>query len=302
MTHLVRLSRVSALVLVLIPVAASSQSVTGRTQGAAMSREDFADAARRGLNLPAALEDGILGIRAMGGDFTAWCLEYRQVRVGGGCRGVAVYVDGIRVAEPGWFLAMQQVDDIERAEVLSGLEATTRYGPAAGNGALIIETRSGIAAASTANDRHITGLDWSALETEPYPWARVMASTFLANAAGVGVSLLLTDQCFGEDTRLDNPYRCSTPASVGTRVAGLWLPTVAGSLAARWAGATDRSRGRFVPALLFGTVTSAGGYLLFVDKRSSSGSDAGKVVGALLLTVATPLVTVLSDRIFRVLR
>ena len=144
-------------------------------------------------------------------------------------------------------------------------------------------------------------MDWS-LETKPYPWAKVLGSTFLANAAGFGIGQLLTDRCFGDDTGYGNSYRCGAPASLGTRVAGVMLPIVAGSFAARWAGTTDRSRGRLIPAAILGSITGAAGYLMFVDEGGSGGSDDGRVVGALLMTVVTPLVTVFSDRLFRVLR
>jgi hypothetical protein len=101
------------------------------------------DASRRGLDLVSALEDRFLGLRADGGTRSGWCLEYRQVRDGGRCRSVVVYVDGVRVVRPGYFLASQPLDDIERAEVLSALDATTRYGGAGAFGALVIDTRAG---------------------------------------------------------------------------------------------------------------------------------------------------------------
>jgi hypothetical protein len=57
-----------------------------------------------------------------------------------------------------------------------------------------------------------------------------------------------------------------------------------------------------IPAAILGSITGAAGYLMFVDEGGSGGSDDGRVVGALLMTVVTPLVTVFSDRLFRVLR
>ena len=303
MTRFFRLPAVLALLLVQMPVGGSAQGVTARGQGTAMTQEELADAARRGLNLAAALEDRFLGLNSVGGTLSGYCVEYRQVRVGSSpCRGLAVYVDGIRVADPGYFLGFQPVEKIARAEVLSAMDATTRYGALARFGALLIETRTGQGALSTANDRNVTGLRWSPLETVPYPWARVMGSTFLASAAGFGISQLLTDRCFGVNSGFQRPIRCNAPASLGTRVVGLALPTLAGTFAARWAGTTDRSRGRLLPAAILGSVTGITGYFVFVEAGVSRGSDGGKVVGALLITVVTPLVTVLSDRLFRTLR
>jgi hypothetical protein len=301
MMRLFRPAPLLVLALILMPITASAQGVTGGGQGTGMTREDFADANRRGLNLPSALEDGFLGLSARGGSLTGYCLEYRQVRVAGGqCRGVAVYVDGLRVADPGTFLAFQSADDIERAQLLSGMDATTRFGATARNGALIIETRSGQAGLPSANTLNLTGLDWS-LETQPYPWARVLASTFLVNAAGFAIGRALTNECFGVDTGYDGPYRCSAPASLGTRVVSLVLPSMAGSFTARWAGTTNRSRGRIIPSAILGGIAGAAGYFMYVELGVSSGSDTGKLTGALLLTVARPLITVLSDRIFRTL-
>lgn len=300
MMRLFRPAPLLVLAFALLPAGASAQGVTAQGSTTIMTREEFADASRRGINLAAALEDRFLGLNAVGGSLSGYCLEYRQVRAASlGCRALAVYVDGIRVADVGYFLAFQPVDDIERAEVLSALDATTRYGALARFGALLIETRTG--GLPSADDRHVSGLDWS-LETKPYPWAKVLGSTFLANAAGFGIGQLLTDRCFGDDTGYGNSYRCGAPASTGTRVAGVMLPIVAGSFAARWAGTTDRSRGRLIPAAILGSITGAAGYLMFVDEGGSGGSDDGRVVGALLMTVVTPLVTVFSDRLFRVLR
>ena len=301
MTRRFRAPTTLAFLLVFVSVGASAQSVTAPSgnRGTTMTREDFDDAARRGLTLAAALEDGFLGMRAVGSPTTPSCVEYRQVRVMTGCRGVAVYVDGLPVVDPGWFLAFQPVDDIERAEVLSSVEATTRFGSEAGNGALIIQTRSG-QAPSRAQGNHITGLDWS-LETEPYSWVRVSAITAVANAAGAGLGLLLMRRCLGVDSGWDDQYDCSALSEIGSRMVGPMLPGLTGSFAARWAGSTNRSRGRMQPSVLFGTITSAAGYYLVID-QGLEGTSTSEVLGAVLLTAVTPLVTVVSNRIFRTLR
>jgi len=106
-----------------------------------MTEEALLEASQRGLDLPAALESGFLGLRTVRGSASGWCLVYRQVRAGGRCRGLAVYVDGVRVSDAGYFLASQPVDEILRVELLTALDATTRYGSTAGWGALVIVTR-----------------------------------------------------------------------------------------------------------------------------------------------------------------
>ena len=138
MTRLVSVSRLSALLL-LFPVGASGQGVTSEgipDRTTIMTEEDFQDAARRGINLAAALEDAILGLW-VGGGVNGWCVEYRQIRWPGKCNSVTLYVDGARVADEGYLLGLLSVDDIARAEILSAIDATTRYGAAGGYGALL---------------------------------------------------------------------------------------------------------------------------------------------------------------------
>ena len=291
MTRLFHVSPILALMLVLIPVGVSAQGT--------MTRDEFLDAYRRGLILPEALEDGFLGLSAermpMG-----WCVEYRQARSGTGCSPVAIYLDGVRILDAARLFETQPIQDVTRAEVLSSLEATTRYGSTAGWGALIIETQLGSPSSATADEPYISS-DWS-LESAPYPWARVAASSVLATSAGLGLALLLGNQC-PETNPLDSySAHCSGMASVGAKWVSPLVPGMAGSFAARWAGTTDRSKGLLLPSAVLGSLTSIVGYRLFVGEGRPEPTDAARVAGALLVFVATPLVTVLSDRFFRALR
>ena len=68
------------LAFALLPAGASAQGVTAQGSTTIMTREEFADASRRGINLAAALEDRFLGLNAVGGSLSGYCLEYRQVR------------------------------------------------------------------------------------------------------------------------------------------------------------------------------------------------------------------------------
>ncbi len=305
MTRMVRVSPALTLVLALFPVAIGAQGVTAPgTSTTTMTEEDFQAAARRGLNLPTTLEDGFLGISVRGGGLSGlssdWCVEYRPARQRiSGCRSVAVFVDGVAIADPGAFLSSQPVEDIIRAEVLSSVDAVTRFGSRAGFGALVIETRIGQRRPAD-NPRNEYGFGWSPLETQPYPWFRVLGATFLANAAGFGIATLINDRCVAEDAGV-RYTGCNQPSAIGTTIASVTLPSVSGGFAARWAGTTDRTQGLLAPSIMFGTMTAAGGYFLFVDEVRAN-SRAGKVIGAVLITVVTPIVTVLSDRIFRALR
>jgi hypothetical protein len=79
------------------------------------------------------------------------------------------------------------------------------------------------------------------------------------------------------------------------------LPSVSGSIAASWAGSTDRSKGRILPSALLGTLSAAGGYLLYANGKSND-SQFSTTAGILLVTVGTPVLTTFGDRMFRSLR
>lgn len=105
-------------------------------------------------------------------------------------------------------------------------EAGTRYGSAS-RGVLLIETRYGAASnrerpmeARPARQR-ISGFDWTD-ETRPYPWGRVLGSSFLRNAVGVGAGLLLANRCFTVNERTSqlrsSRHPLSTIGSLESRV------------------------------------------------------------------------------------
>jgi hypothetical protein len=79
------------------------------------------------------------------------------------------------------------------------------------------------------------------------------------------------------------------------------LPTVAGALATRWSGTTQRSEGQFDISLLLSTLTVTSGYLMLI-KAESGGSSASRTAGIAVLGLVAPAVTALSNRMFRVLR
>lgn len=87
-----------------------------------------------------------LRITAPGGGVL--CVESRRTASlrsssgGGRCRAtVAVYLDGVPLADPEFTLLQIRPQDIERVEFVNGLIAGARYGRDAGNGVLLVETR-----------------------------------------------------------------------------------------------------------------------------------------------------------------
>jgi hypothetical protein len=271
-----------------------------------IARAEIEEGARRGLDLGRLLREGMPGVRVdplgrMGG----YCVEYRLsvARANEYCRAVAVFLDGVRVQGAGTLYTTLPLDQIERLELLAPAEAGARYGTAAGFGVLLIETRQGsrVARARTT-ERMLPGFDWS-LEAQSYRWPRVLGASFVGNSVGLGLSALLVDQCLymsGGDARLLRS-RCDAIGTVGVSFLALVLPSAVGSLAARWAGSTDRSQGRIVASGLIGTLAVSSGALLLVHGESAN-SDAARTAGAVVVTVGVPLVLTLSDRAFRALR
>jgi len=78
------------------------------------------------------------------------CIESNRRHMGFGnrpCWMVAVYLDGMKIEDPGQFLLSFPLENLESVEMLTPLQATTRYGTNAGLGVLEIYTRG--------NGRHV---------------------------------------------------------------------------------------------------------------------------------------------------
>lgn len=300
--------------------AASEAELTRRAAGTSMNeilRPEIEEAGRRGLDLGRLLQESMPGVHvtpmgargALSEYASSYCVEYRlgeARRSAPACREVTVYVDDIAVSSPSYLFSTMALQDIERLEMLAPGEAGTRYGIAS-RGVLLIETRQG-AGANRERTREtrparqlVRGFDWTA-ETSPYPWARVLGSSFLGNAVGVGAGLLVARRCFSvsETSSLVRSH-CHPLTTIGSTFVMVALPTVAGALATRWSGTTQRSEGQFDISLLLSTLTVTSGYLMLI-KAERGGSSASRTVGIAVLGLVAPAVTALSNRMFRVLR
>jgi hypothetical protein len=269
-------------------------------------RAEIDEAARRGLTLADLLRDGMPGIRVRGGNSsgTQMCVEYRGAATFmRGCREVAVVMDGVMITAPSTIYGTMPLANVERLEVLSPGQDGMQYGTAGNFGVLLIETRTGPRPTRrTDTDRLISGFDWSG-EQQPYPWFRVAGSSFIGNALGLGVGMLLANQCL-DTTRNGLPglrTTCGPIPTTVTGVAGLALPAFAGAFAARWAGGTDRSHGRFLPSSMVSSLAVAAGYLLVVEGEGER-SNVTTTAGAIVLLAGTPALLTLADRVLRALR
>lgn len=267
--------------------------------------EEIEEAARTGQHLGDLLRGGMSGIRVRGGLRAGdrLCVEYRGSGAGD-CDEIAVYLDGVAVADPGQIYSSLTLDDIERVEVLSPLEAVIRYGDRGARGALLVESRLPRLPERQDPFRNSSrrGYDWS-LEEESHPSGKVFGSTVLANALGVGLGYLALKQCVGTVTTEDGPRfdtQCGAMTTMGTGVFALSLPGAVGSMAATRSGSTRRSRGRFWHVAMSGLISTTAGYIMLMHGEDPEyKNDSLRIGGLLTMTVGTPLLLTISDRFFR---
>jgi hypothetical protein len=263
--------------------------------------EEIQTAVRNGLTLFELLRHRMAGIKYRRISGSRDCLEYRFMSAGTTCREMTVVIDGVPVSEPGLVLPTMDLDEIERLEVLSPGQAGARYGSLSGYGVLLVETRTGLAPGRTGRSATMSPFDW-AQEAEPYPWSRVLATSFVGNAIGLGLAYLPVAYCSHAWTgSLTRRARCHPWVATGVGFAAIGLPGLAGGASATWAGTTERSQGHRGRSMSLGTLSNGAGALLLFTARSQ-GSDARQVAGLAVLALGTPLVVTLSDRFFRRLR
>ena len=269
-----------------------------------IDRPTIDEFASRGESLVQILGREVPGIRINGG-----CVEYRlQSRTRGigvpdpdspesrdpvsrNCRGLAVYLDGVRTSTSLHTFALEQ---FERIEVLSPIEAGVRFGMMGGYGVILLESRQGrLADAPETPVVKVTGFAWS--ETRPYPWARVLGTSAAFGAMSLGAGYAILRDCVDSDVNLS----AQCPPSVAT-IGGVVTGAVSGLLT-RWAGRTQGSEGRMIPSVAAGAASSATGFLLYL-KGENQGSDLSRVAGMIVMTVGTPVLLTLTNRVFRQLR
>lgn len=264
-----------------------------------LSARQIDDAARAGLSFGELIQGSLPGVdvREAG---AGTCVTYRAIRTGndrGDCDGVSVILDGVPVSDPTYVYSSLPLEDIQRIEVLSPSQAGVRYGMRTGQGALLIETKRGPVRRRADMSRYITGLDWSN-EAEPYPWLKVFASSFLVNAAALSITYALADRCFRtEKASLALRTQCGPLGTAGSGILSIALPAVGAGLTARWAGSTNYSRGRTVPAMVAAGAALSAGYILVL-----SGEGNSEVAGVAVLGIGVPAVLTFVDRIVRIRR
>jgi hypothetical protein len=229
------------------------------------------------------------------------CIEYRTYGTGNTCRDMAVVMDGVRLGSASTVLQSLDLDEVQRLQVLSAGEAGLQYGMSAGFGVLVVESRTGRAFADVERVGPMSPFDWD-VEAEPYPWWRVFATSFVANAAAVGLTSLPLGYCtHALDGALTNQPRCNRWVARGTGLAAIALPGTAAGAVGSWAGTTPLSRGHRGWAMSLGSLSNWAGALLYFTARSTD-SEARQILGLSILALGTPLIVTVSDRFFRRLR
>jgi hypothetical protein len=264
-----------------------------------INRKDIDEASQRGMGLGDLLKQGMPSLTVRGN-----CVEYRGARRGNGpCHEIYAVMDGVPVSSPALLVATMPLQDIERLEILSPAEAGASYGVFSGFGVLLIETRKGPTKERLREaGQPLTAVDWSQ-EAEPYKWQRVMLSSFGGTAVGLASGMFVGRQCLkvSETDFSGLRPKCSALPTMGAGFVLIGLPGVAGGYAARRAGSTVRSQGRLAPSALLSTLSTASGYLIWVQGKTIR-SRGTQLAGMGVLFVGTPLLTAFSDRFFRALR
>ena len=259
---------------------------------------EIAMAARAGLSLGELIRGSLPGVDVMG-EGASICVTYRAIRTDndrGDCDGVSVVLDGVPVADPSSLYTSLPLQDIQRVEVLSPSQAGVRYGMRTGQGALLVETKRGPVSRQEDLSRYLTGFGWT--EEEPYPWLKVFGSALLVNAVTLGISSLMVDRCFNtQDASLALRTSCGPLGTAGSGILSVALPALGNGFAVRWAGSTDASRGRVVPAMVAAGLVLSAGYILVLG-----GEGATETTGIAVLSIGVPAVTTLVDRIIRIRR
>jgi hypothetical protein len=238
---------------------------------------------------------------------TEVCVEFRaprSIRDPLGCKAPTVFLDGVRIINPGPMWHTFPIEQIERLEVVPSVQAGARFGTDSSYGVLLIETRTG---------RNVTGVDdvtagrratydWG-LESEPYPWFKVFASSFVGNALGLAAGAAIGNGCFQFEQGLSNSHfflesSCNRLQTAGAATALFGLPVTGAAFGANRAGRTDLSQGKVLPTAVAAALAIVPGYILVVAKQDES-FGGSKFIGWGILTVGTPIFTTIADRLFR---
>lgn len=239
-----------------------------------------------------------------------FCMEFRTAGTPrfAGCNFPTVFLDGVRVFDPGSLLSTLDMSTLNRVEVVPPAEAGVRFGTESAYGVLLLETRmwSDFQEAddllrSTLHQQIV--YDWDDAPDEHATW-RVLGISVLTNAAAVAAGVAIADRCLDyERLTVDLFYsECDTGGTLGAHAALFGLPLATAALTTRLTGGTDHSYGRMFPAALLSAVALIPGYALSTSGQVADSPSVTSVGGRLFLLVGVPLAATMADRLFRRVR
>ena len=279
-------------------------------QQSVVRREQIAEGERMNLDLAEVLHRNLPNVRVRRLERVVGspiCIELRSLRgIGTGCQSPLVYLDGVPISNPETLYGSLGLGMIESMEVVPAAEAGARYGAGGLHGALLIQTRRPGVLSEEERAARLTGrranFDWS-VEPRSHRTGLVFASSFLGNAAGLGVGHLAARQCLryrkpSYDGIVSN---CAALPTIAVAAAAMVLPALGSSTASGFAGRTDLSQGRLAPATLGAAMTLLPGYALVMTGRRNH-SDALSNVGYGILLLGPPILTTAADYLFRQVR
>ncbi len=291
----------------LVVEAVGAETRRTRAQGTAPRRltaEQLAPVARTGVHLVDALARLMPGMRARSGRSQPGelvCLEFRSPASLSdfGCLAPVVVVDNVRQANGLITLNTLPIDNVRSVEAVPPGEAGVRYGADSRYGVVVIETWSRAPTAEEPGRLPGALYDWS-LESEPYPWTRVLGVAAASNAAGLLVGYAASKSCldFDDLTRHFSGARCGFWGNSGARLMLYVVPQAGVGWAASRAGATDLSRGSPWKNAVAAAVMALPGMVLALT-NDEDGFAGSKALGLTMATVGAPAAAALADRLFR---
>jgi len=240
----------------------------------------------------------------------ALCLEFgsnRQVSLENavvGCRHPQVYLDGVILGSPSMAYSLTNTEGLEWIQAIPPGEAAAEFGGAT-YGVILIATTGSRGTLFPRSTRRLatsrSTFDWSQ-DPQGHPFLKTFLFAAAGTAAGLAAGVEVGRECiFVEDRTQELDSRCSQAGTAGVSLAAVVLPAFGSALGARFGGATERSRGQLLPALMGAGLAIVPGYIYSLV-TVGNGVDASNAAGKAFLLVGTPLLTTLADRMYRSLR
>lgn len=239
------------------------------------------------------------------------CLEFRgaasiSIVNARACNHPMVLLDGVVVTNPQYLYGSVGMENLERIQVIPPGEAGARYGTGSLYGVILIETqrpgpiRTGPDARELVGNREALTFDWTR-DPAGHNTNRAFLGALAGNAVGLTLGLLVSRQCIRVDADDEIATSCGPTTNVLAGLSAFALPAAGSAFGVRWAGGTDLSVGRLVPAVLGASMMLFPGYAFSL---STVGGDRPVVnsVGHAFLALGVPVAVTLADRLFRTLR